>query len=90
MLLSYKLKSSSVALCVVTPHSDLVDYQNFRGSCCLHLNHPEDAGSIALWHNGILPHHYMVSQPRRQWPESSSLWKPQISHSIKFIMQKWI
>jgi hypothetical protein len=27
--------------------------------------HPENGGSMAVQNVGILPHHYMVSQPRR-------------------------
>jgi hypothetical protein len=32
-----------------------------------HSLHPEDVGSMVLWNTGILPHHYMVSQPRWLW-----------------------
>jgi hypothetical protein len=39
----------------------------------------EDGGSMILQSGGVLPHHYMVSKHRRQWLESSSLWKPQVS-----------
>jgi len=28
-------------------------------------------------------HHYMTSQPRTPWHESSSLWKPQMSHNFR-------
>jgi len=27
--------------------------------------HPEDGGSMDIWNVGILPQHYMASQPRR-------------------------
>jgi len=37
------------------------------------------ARSSELWNIGILPHHYMMSQPRRPWLEASLLWKPQVS-----------
>jgi hypothetical protein len=30
-------------------------------------HNPEDGGSMDLWNIGILPQHYMVSQPRRWW-----------------------
>jgi hypothetical protein len=46
----------------VTPHSDVVGYQCFGGPCFLYLQSEDD----------ILPHHYMVSQPRRLQLESSS------------------
>jgi hypothetical protein len=47
---------------VVTPCSDVVAYQSFRGSCSLHL-HPKDGDSIVLRNAGILLQHYMESQP---------------------------
>jgi len=47
--------------------------------------HPEDRGSKVL-QNGVLPQHYMVSQPRRQH-ESSQPWKPEISWPI--ICKNW-
>jgi hypothetical protein len=43
---------------VVTPCIDVLRY--------LHL-HGEDGGSMVFQSTGLLPHHYMVSQPRRQW-----------------------
>jgi len=39
----------------------------------------EDWGRKVLWNYGNLPQHYMVSQSRRPWHKSSSLWKPQVS-----------
>jgi len=35
-----------------------------------HSLHPEDGGSIVLRSGGVLPHHYMMSQPRRPWLHS--------------------
>jgi hypothetical protein len=42
---------------------------------------PKDRGSMDLWNSGILPQHYMASQCRRPWFESSLLWIPQNMHS---------
>jgi hypothetical protein len=43
---------------VMTPCSDVVGYQHFRGPCCLHLNslHPDDEDSKVLQNVGILQH----------------------------------
>jgi len=41
--------------------------------------HSEDGGSMTLGNAGVLPHHYMASQPRSPRLESSYLWKHQIS-----------
>jgi hypothetical protein len=43
-------------------------------------------GGVVLQNTHILPHHYMVSQPRRLWLDSLSLWWPQVSQLI----QEWI
>jgi hypothetical protein len=52
---------------VVMPCSIVVGYQCFR-PCCLNLQ--GDVGGIMVLKNvGILPQHYMVSQPRRPQPE---------------------
>jgi len=68
---------------VIIPCSDVVGHQYFGGPCCLHLQ--GDGGSMVLQNVGILPHVYTVSQPRRPWLESSSLWKPQIPHYSKYL-----
>jgi hypothetical protein len=60
---------------VVTLCSDMVSYQHFRGPYCLHLQ-VEDGDSNLLQNVGILPHHYMVSQPGRPHVESPLVWKP--------------
>jgi hypothetical protein len=64
---------------VVMQCSDVVGHHSLRmllppspGPCWLNL-HPEDGPSRVLWNNSILPHHYMVSQPRRPQLEPSSL-----------------
>jgi hypothetical protein len=55
--------------------------------------HPEDGGSMDLWNVGILPQHYMSSQPRKPRLESSSWrWK---QHGPPVILnvgtrQKWV
>jgi hypothetical protein len=41
---------------VVKPCSDVIQYQNFIGPCCLHL-YPEDGGSRVLQNIGFLPCH---------------------------------
>jgi len=47
---------------VTTWYSDVVEYQRFRGSCCLHL-HPEDASTMILRWVGVLTHPYKVPTP---------------------------
>jgi len=60
-----------VVFCVAMLCTDVVRYQHFRGPYCLQ-------------NVGILPHHYMVSQPRRLQHESSSLWKLEVSQRSYF------
>jgi hypothetical protein len=43
--------------------------------------------SIILWNVGILPQNYTASQTRKTRIESSSPWKPQVSHSMKVCFQ---
>jgi hypothetical protein len=43
-------------LCVATPWNVVVGYRRFRG--------PSYLGGLDLWNVGILPQHYMVSQPK--------------------------
>jgi hypothetical protein len=58
---------------VVMPCSDVVGYQKLQGTLLpiyiplsqSHSLHPEDRGGKVLRNAGILPHHYMASQPRR-------------------------
>jgi len=50
---------------VMTPCSVVVGDQRFRGPCCLQLQ-----GSMDFWNVGILPQHYMASQPRSPRIES--------------------
>jgi len=58
-----------VALC-----SYVVRQQCFRIPCCLHFKMGLlDGDSMILWNAGILPHHSMLSQPRRLWPEGQLL-----------------
>jgi len=45
---------------VTTWYSDVVEYQRFRGSCCLHL-HPEDACSMNPHGSVILRSGYGIS-----------------------------
>jgi hypothetical protein len=47
--------------------------------------YPVDGGSIVLRGGGILLRHYMALQQRRRRLESSSTWKPQISHFMTWI-----
>jgi hypothetical protein len=63
-----------VALWVVTPCNDVVVYQRFGGSCCLHIHslQTEEGGSRVLRILHIL-HYYTVSQPSGPRDESSSL-----------------
>jgi hypothetical protein len=49
---------------VVMPCNVMVEYQHFGGPCCL-LIQDKDEGSKFLLNVGILPHHYIMSQPRR-------------------------
>jgi hypothetical protein len=51
---------------VVTPCIVVVDYQLFRGPCCLHLYFKVEAA----WTSEI---HYTASQPRRPRLETSQL-----------------
>jgi len=41
-----------------------------------HSLHPEDGGSNVIQNVGILPQHYMATQPRRPQLEPLLLWKP--------------
>jgi len=50
LLMHYEVQF--VVFCVAAPCSMVVGYQQFRVPCCLHLQ-------------GILPQHYMASQPKR-------------------------
>jgi hypothetical protein len=47
---------------VVALFGVVVGCQHSGGPCCFHH---EDGGSMNLQNNGILPQHYMMSQPRR-------------------------
>jgi hypothetical protein len=38
----------------------------------------EDGGGMVLWNTVILSHHYIVSQPRWPWLDSSLPWKRQL------------
>jgi hypothetical protein len=55
---SYSYKS--VVFWVMTPCSDVVGDQHFRGPCCLHLQGLENRDNMGLRKVGILPHHYSV------------------------------
>jgi hypothetical protein len=46
----------------------VVGYQRFRYPCCLHFRM---TWCVDLWNVGILPQHYITSQPRRPRLESS-------------------
>jgi len=46
--------------------SDMVGYQCLGGPCCL-AGWSEDRGSMVVLNVGIIPYHYMMSQPRRLW-----------------------
>jgi len=62
------MKIQIIVLWFVTPCNDVVGYQSFGGSCCLHLHgpvKPEDGGSKILRNSGILLHHYMGLKPKR-------------------------
>jgi hypothetical protein len=48
---------------VVTPCNSVVQYLSL---------YPESGGSMVLWNIGMLPHHYMVPQPRKPWLECCS------------------
>jgi len=69
---------------VVILCSDVVDNQHSRGQTTRLPPSSDDGGddentdSMVLLKGDILPHRYMVSQPRRPCLESSSLWKLQI------------
>jgi len=45
------------------------------------LLRPEDEDIIVLRNEGVLPHKYTASQPRRTRLESSSPWKPQFFYT---------
>jgi hypothetical protein len=53
--------------CVVTLSTVVLGYHCFGVQCCLHL---PGEGSMDLRNGGILPNHYMTSQPRRLRLES--------------------
>jgi hypothetical protein len=54
---------------------------------CHHSLHPEDGGDMVLRNVDILPHHYVLSQPRKPGSESSP-WKRQISLYICFVLHR--
>jgi len=53
-------KINIMVLWVITLCSDVIGYQHFEGLCCLCLHSD----------TGILPHHYIVSLPRRPQHEA--------------------
>jgi len=56
------VKIQVVVFWVVTPYSHAVGYQRFGGPCFLHLQ-----DDFTFFRNvGILPHHYMASQPKHR------------------------
>jgi len=74
----YKLKrltySEVETFRILMPHSNMVEYQHFRGPCCLWN---EDGGAMVLQNCGMLPHYCTVSKARRSQLEPSSPWKSQ-------------
>jgi hypothetical protein len=54
--------------------------------CDTQIMQPKVWGSMDLWNVGILPWHYTASHPRRLWPETSLLWKPQNSQNEKWFL----
>jgi len=65
----------------------LVSYHNTtmrHNRVQLDSNLNKKGDSMDLWNVGILPQHYMASQPRRTWLETSPPWKPQHLIQIYF------
>jgi hypothetical protein len=89
-------KIQVAVLNVMTPCSDVVGYQRFRGTSRLTLYH-EDGGSHVLWTVGILLHHYTVSQSedydvnlqRREY-KSRNLCDPRMDKAYLFRQSKRI
>jgi len=52
-----------------------------------HSLHPEDGGSLVLWNNGILPHHYLMSQPITSQLKSRLL--QSTAHAVQVRQQKF-
>jgi hypothetical protein len=82
---SFKFSEFSCQVfCVAATWNIAAGYQSFGGSGCFHLQgevKSQAGGSKVVRIVGILPQRYMTSQRRRHRSESSTLWKPEISHS---------
>jgi len=68
------MKIQVVVSWFLTPYSDVVGYQRYRGSCWPPSTfHLEDGGSTVLRNFGILPHYSTTLQSRRPRLQASVL-----------------
>jgi len=58
-------KIELVVVWVVKPCNDVVGGQRFGEARCLHLQGDDGRSIVAYRNAGVLPHHYMASDPRR-------------------------